>query len=417
MVADVIAPFDRELASGSFVDDPYATYRRLRREAPVYWSAHWNSWLLTRYDDIVEALRDHDRFSNRGRQASLLARLSSARQADFHSLSSHYENGGMSNQDPPDHTRLRGLVNLALTPRVVAALESRVQQTVDDLLDAIEINQPIDFMEQFANVLPAIVIADLLGLPRGDRAMFQQWSNEITAFLGTGRSDDVSARRGQKAMQNLRSYLGEMIRQRLTTPSSDVLGKFAEARHQGDGLSENEMIGSCVTLLLGGHETTRNLLGNGLLALLKNPEQMEDLRNDPTLTASAVEEFLRYDAPVQRIWRIVKQDTHLSGRQLRAGDSVFLMVGAANRDESRFANPDQLQVSRQHNRHLTFGLGIHFCLGSALVRLEAGISFSSLIKRFGRMTFAQNAVAFHPNIAFRGLISLPIVCSTTAEGG
>lgn len=171
------------------------------------------------------------------------------------------------------------------------------------------------------------------------------------------------------------------------------------------------------TVLLGGHETTRNLLGNGLLALLKNPEQMEVLRNNPTLTTSAVEEFLRYDAPVQRVWRIVKQDTHVNGRQLRAGDSMFLMVGAANRDESRFAKPDQLLVSRQQNRHLTFGLGIHFCLGSALARLEARIAFSSLFKRFGRVTLTQNGVVFHPNIAFRGLISLPIVCSNTAEGG
>jgi cytochrome P450 len=417
MVADIIAPFDHELARQSFFDDPYATYRRLRRDEPVYWSALWNSWLLTRYDDIVEALRDHDRYSNRGRQASLLGRLSSARQAEFHSLSSHYQNGGMSNQDPPNHTRLRGLVNLALTPRVVAELESRIQQTVDELLDAIEITKPFDFMEHFANVLPAVVIGDLLGLPQGDHAMFQQWSNEITAFLGTGTSDDESARRGQEAMQNLRSYLGDLIQQRLTIPSSDFLGRFAEARHQGDRLSENEMIGSCVTLLLGGHETTRNLLGNGLLALLKNPEQMEVLRNNPTLTTSAVEEFLRYDAPVQRVWRIVKQDTHVNGRQLRAGDSMFLMVGAANRDESRFAKPDQLLVSRQQNRHLTFGLGIHFCLGSALARLEARIAFSSLFKRFGRVTLTQNGVVFHPNIAFRGLISLPIVCSNTGEGG
>jgi cytochrome P450 len=416
MLAEATSTIEEQLADPEFFVDPFRTYATLRQEQPVYWCDRWQTWMITRYDDVIDALRDHHHFSNQGRQSMLLARLPANRQTGLKHLQSHYRQGGMSNQDPPDHTRLRDLVNLALTPRMVDDLEPGIQRTVDTLLDELQTGEPFDFMDRFANQLPAIVIAELLGLPPEDRAKFQHWSNEITSFLGTGLADEAKAFRGQRAMRNLRSYLAGQLRERSRSPSSDLLSRFAGSNAEGDTPTENEMIGSCVTLLMGGHETTRNLLGNGLLALLRHPEQEEALRTNPALMSAAVEEFLRFDAPVQRIWRVAKKDLSAGGHLLREGDSVFLMVGAANRDCSQFANPDECILRRAPNRHLTFGHGIHFCLGAALARLEAQIAFTSLLQRFERYELIQEP-EYLPNVAFRGLASLPVKFFATTEKG
>jgi cytochrome P450 len=417
MLAGHDTTVDEQLAGPEFFADPYATYRQLRAGHPVFWSERWGSWLVARYGDIVDALRDHSLYSNTGRQAAMIARLSAGQQSDFSGLSSHYTNGGLSNQDPPKHTRLRGLINLAFTPRVIEALEPRIRETANDLLDALATGEPVDFIKHVANPLPAIVIADLLGLPKQDRESFRSWSNDVTAFLGTGSPDESAATLGQEAMLQLRAYLAEKLAERRACSAQDLLSRFAVAGDLNDVLSENEAVGSCVTLLMGGHETTANLLGNGLLALLRHPDQLALLRENPALIPDAIEEMLRLDAPVQRIWRTVRHDIIINGQLLRAGDSVFLMTGAANRDESHFDDAEQLDIRRKPNRHLTFGLGIHFCLGAALARLEARVAFSTLFERFGHITLAQDSINYHPNIAFRGLVSLPVVLSTTIEGG
>jgi cytochrome P450 len=416
MLAEATSTIEEQLADPEFFADPYKAYAKLRAKKPVYWCDRWETWLITRPDDIIEALRNHRHFSNQGRQSKLLARLPADRQTRLKHLQSHYRQGGMSNQDPPDHTRLRGLVNLALTPRMVDDLEPGIQRTVDTILDELPTGEPFDFMDRFANQLPAIVIAELLGLPAEDRERFQRWSNEITSFLGMGLADEARALRGQRAMRNLRSYLAGQLRERSRSPSSDLLSRFSAANAEGDTLTENEMIGSCVTLLMGGHETTRNLLGNGLLAFIRHPDQVASLRQSPELMPAAVEELLRLDAPVQRIWRIVKQERSVAGQLLREGDSVFLMVGAANRDSSQFPDPDKCILSRTPNRHLTFGHGVHFCLGAALARREAQIAFTSLLQRFERLELRQEP-EYLPNIAFRGLASLPVEVFATGEQG
>ncbi|MBX3070681.1 MAG: cytochrome P450 [Thermomicrobiales bacterium] len=415
MLAERAASYDHLLAGPAFFADPYPVYGRLREEQPVYWSDAWQCWLVTRYGTILDALRNHRTYSNKGRQTSFISRLPEERRENLRNLSSHYDKGGMSNQDPPDHTRLRGLVNLAFTPRVIAEMEPRIQEIVESLAGGLDVDTPVDFISRFANPLPATVIAELLGLPQEDRPIFQRWSNTITAFLGTGAADAASAQLGQDAMAALRAYLGAKIAERKHQPTDDLLGRFASADAEGDRLTENEMIGSCVTLLLGGHETTTNLLGNGLLALLRNPEQLERLRAEPELIPGAIDELLRFDSPVQRIWRIVAEDTVIEDQTLRTGDAVFLMTGAANRDDQQFSEPGQLDVTRNPNRHLTFGHGIHFCLGSVLARLEARIAFTTLFQRFPRIELHPGPVAYHPNVAFRGLTSLPIVVSTGSE--
>ena len=417
MAVDTLPEPDRLLGEPEFFADPYLVYDRLRDEQPVFWSERWGCWLLTRYRDVHSCLRANGVFSNVGRQAAMLHSLPAGQRAGLRDLESHYSAGGLSNQDPPTHTRLRGLVNRALTPRVVADLGPRVQQIVDDLLDRIDTDKPVDLIREFAHPLPAIVIAELLGLPPDDRETFKIWSDEITAFLGAGRPDAESAARGQQSMLAMRAYLARMITLRRAEPADDLLTGFILAEQRGDALSENEILGSCVTLLLGGHETTTNLIGNGLLALLRNPDQLSRLRHDPDLMPTAVEELLRFDPPVQRIWRLLACDVTIGGERLTSGESVFLMIGAANRDPAQFPEPDMLDVGRQPNRHLSFGHGIHFCLGATLARLEASRALAALLRRFPQIERATDTVDFYPNIAFRGLASLPVVLSSAGRGG
>jgi cytochrome P450 len=416
MAVDALTDFDTKMGSAGFFADPYPLYHQLRADQPIFWSERWGCWLLTRYHDVHACLRAGAAFSNVGRQAAMLRRLPTERQAGLRALTSHYSSG-LSNQDPPAHTRLRGLVSRAFTPRVVANLSQRIQQIVDELLDRLELDTPIDVIREYAYPLPAIVIAELLGLPAEDREQFKAWSTEITAFLGTGHDDAQSAERGQLNMLELRAYLARMIEVRRAAPRADLLSGLVRAEEQGDVLGDNEILGSCVTLLLGGHETTTNLIGNGLLALLRTPDQLARLRRDPDLMPTAVEELLRFDAPVQRVWRLLAAAVDLGGRRLERGEAVFLMAGSANRDSAQFADPDTLDLSRKPNRHLTFGHGIHFCLGAPLARLEASIAFTSLLRRFPQIELATKRVDYHPNIAFRGLKSLPVVVSAAGRGG
>jgi cytochrome P450 len=416
MAVDALTDFDTKMGSAGFFADPYPLYHQLRADQPIFWSERWGCWLLTRYHDVHACLRAGAAYSNVGRQAAMPRRLPTERQAGLRALTSHYSSG-LSNQDPPAHTRLRGLVNRAFTPRVVANLSQRIQQIVDELLERLELDTPIDVIREYAYPLPAIVIAELLGLPAEDREQFRAWSTEITAFLGTGHADARSAERGQSNMLELRAYLARMIEVRRAAPRADLLSGFVCAEEQGDVLGDSEILGSCVTLLLGGHETTTNLIGNGLLALLRTPDQLARLRRDPDLMPTAVEELLRFDSPVQRVWRLLAAAADLGGRRLERGEAVFLMAGSANRDPAQFADPDTLDLSRKPNRHLTFGHGIHFCLGAPLARLEASIAFTSLLRRFPQIELATKRVDYHPNIAFRGLKSLPVVVSAAGRGG
>ena len=416
MSVDTLIDFDTMLGSAAFFADPYPVYHRLRDEQPVFWSERWGCWVLTRYQDVHACLRAGTDFSNVGRQAAMLRRLPAERQAGLGALTAHYT-GGLSNQDPPVHTRLRGLVNRAFTPATVANLGPRIQQIVDELLDRIEPDTSVDVIRAFAYPLPAIVIAELLGLPAEDREQFKTWSNEITAFLGSGNADPESAACGQRSMLELRAYLARMVELRRAESRSDLLSGFVRAEERGDVLGDQEILGSCVTLLLGGHETTTNLLGNGLLALLRAPDQLARLRREPDLMPTAVEELLRFDAPVQRVWRLLADDVEVGGKRLARGEPVYLMTGAANRDPDQFTDPDQIDLGRRPNRHLAFGHGIHFCLGAPLARLEAAFAFTSLLRRFPRIELAAERVDYHPNIAFRGLMSLPVVFSDAGRGG
>ncbi len=399
---------DQLLCSPQFYTNPYPIYHQFRSAAPVHWSEVWNCWVLTRYADVVAVLRDPHYFSSAGRITLFLNQLPEETRATLRPLDEHFS-AQMVFQDPPDHTRLRGLVNKAFTSRVVEAIRPQIQTTVDVLLDAVQPSGQMDLIHDFAYPLPAITIAEMLGVPPEARDQFKQWADDVVAFLGTGRAKLDVLELGQRSVLALTDWLRELIAQRRYSPKADLLSLLIATEEQGDVLGEAELVGICISLLTAGHETTTNLIGNGLLALLQHPTQRQQLQHNPDLIVAAVEELLRYDSPVQRNWRVVKEELQLGGQQMSRGQLVFAMLGAANRDPAQFPDPDRLDFHRRDNRHIAFGYGIHFCVGAPLARLEGQIAINTILRRLPGLRLANEAPVWLENMAFRGLKSLPVV--------
>jgi len=382
-----------------FVADPYPTYHRLRANDPVHRSP-LGFWILTRYEDVVSVLRD-PRLGKEGIEALVAARYGAP--APAVGLS-------MLVRDPPDHTRLRSLVNKAFTPRVVEVLRPRVQQIVDGLLDAVKRAGGMDLIEDFAYPLPVIVICEMLGVPAADRERFKQWGLDIARSLDAlllPPESDV-AKRGAGARRALAEYFRALIAERRASPRPDLLSGLVAAEEAGDKLSEDELLATCMLLLIAGHETTVNLIGNGTLALLRHPAELGRLRDDPTRIGSAVEELLRYDGPVQRTTRIPSEDVVLGGRTIGKGEMVMAFIGAADRDPAQFPEPDRLDITRTDNRHVAFGLGIHFCLGAPLARVEGQIAINTLVSRLPKLALATDRPEYRQSLTLRGLTALPV---------
>jgi pimeloyl-[acyl-carrier protein] synthase len=399
--------FEDELDSPAFHVDPYPVYARLRAEAPVYWSDTVGAWLLTRYDDVMATIRDPGHFSNRGRFSAVLDRLSPDDRPTFRPLESHFS-VGLIGSDPPDHTRLRGLVNRAFTPRVLENLRPRIVEIVDELLDAVQERDGMDVIRDFAYPLPAIVIAELLGAAPEDRDRFKHWSDGILSFQGTGRTTPEVLIRAQTDLLDMRAFITGLAEERRRESKDDLLSRLVEAESEGDKLTDAELLATCVTLLTAGHETTTNLIGSGLYTLLRHPDQLHRLRDDPSLMSSAVEEMLRFESPLKRNPRRIKEDFELHGQQLRKGDFVLQALAAANRDSDQFPEPNTFDISRQPNRHVAFGMGIHFCLGAPLARLEAPIAIGALLERRPRFHLATDSVEWQRHGLLRALEALPI---------
>jgi pimeloyl-[acyl-carrier protein] synthase len=401
-----IAELDNDWLTPAFLANPYPLYHRLRSEAPVYWSERLSSWILTRYSDVVAALRDPGRLSNAGRMAALLDKLPETLRANLELLYQHYS-VGLIFSDPPDHTRLRALVTKAFTPAVVERMRPRIQTIVNELLDAVESRGTLDVVADFAYPLPATVICEMLGLPQSDRPQFRRWSDDIIGLLGAG-ADAERAERGQRSLRDLREYYRRLIGERRHHPGEDLISALIQAHEHGQRLGEAELLSTSVTLLTAGQETTTSLIANGLLALLRNPDQLHLLNSNPSLIAQAVEEFLRYDSPVQRQLRLAAEDFELDGHRIRKGQIVSPFLGAANRDPAQFPDPDQLNITRTDNRHTAFGYGIHFCVGAPLARLEAPIAFSTLLRRLPNLRLAGEVPEYKPDVTVRALKALPV---------
>jgi cytochrome P450 len=384
-----------------FHADPYPFYRRLREEDPVHQSP-LGFWVLTRYEDCVTALRD-PRFGRDG-----FAELLSAVYGDG------AEKGALPRsmlfRDPPDHTRLRALVSKAFTPRVIEQMREHIQDIVDHLLARAQATGSMDVIADLAYPLPVTVICEMLGVPLADHESIRGWSADIARSLDAiGLPSDAGiVERGRVGRRALGDYFRRLVPIRRADPQNDLLTGLIAAEEQGDMLTEGEVIAMCVLLFIAGHETTVNLIGNGLLALLRHPEQLATVRQDPALVAGAVEELLRYDSPVQRTGRITKAEVEIGGRRLPGGSLVVAALGAANRDPAQFADPDRLDVTRRDVRHISFGYGIHFCLGAPLARVEGQLALGTLLRRAPRLALAEPTLEWRESSVLRGLKRLPV---------
>jgi cytochrome P450 len=315
--------------------------------------------------------------------------------------------------DPPDHTRLRNVVEVMFCAPMVERMRGRIQRIVDQLLDAVEARDEMDIIDDLAYPLPSNIITELLGVPMPDRGVFRQWSADIAA-ASTWTAPVLE--RAHASQHALADYLRELIAARRVAPSDDLLSTLvaAESEHL---LSEEEVLATCVLLLFVGHETTTNLIGNGTLALLRHPGERRRMQSDPVLIRSAIEELLRYDSPVQGAFRRAKVDLEVGGQSIRQGEHVLLLLGAANRDPEQFPDPDTLDLGRADNRHLSFGFGPHYCLGAMLARLEGQAAIQTLFRRYPSLCLAQGQLAWRPNVLFRGLKHLPVLLQGATGDG
>jgi cytochrome P450 len=390
---------DIDLTSPEFLADPYPTYARLREErAPVYLEMAGPTggmWLVTRYDDVAALLRE----ANVSKEMSRLVPPPPPMPLD----------ATMLFKDPPNHSRLRSLANQAFTPKRVKDLEPRIDQIANELIDRVQEKGEMELIADYAMPLPIIVIAEMLGVPAKDRDTFRRWSNDLITGTDMVRGTDERRRKQHEAIASLMGYFARLISDRRGYPRDDIISAMIEAHDEGGRMTEEELLGTCILLLVAGHETTVNLFGNGLLALLRHPDQRALLKEQPELLPSAIEEMLRYESPVQRgTFRVTIGPVELGGKTLGPGEQVSAVLGAANRDPDQFPDADRFDIARTPNRHLAFGLGIHFCLGSALARTEARIGFSRLFERLPDLRLANDSPDWNQNTLIRGLHTLPL---------
>jgi cytochrome P450 len=390
-----------------FQEDPYAVYRRYREADPVHWGVPSTpraegSWYLFRYEDVTAALRD-PRLGREWREVIPVEdQPPPPEPGSFAWLSRHW----IVFKDPPDHTGIRGLLNKAFSPRTIEALRPEVEAIADDLgSSAFSKRGEVDLISAFAYPLPVLVIAHILGVPVEDRDRFRAWSGALaTAIDITPESDPEMLERATVAMNEMADYLREIMAERRAVPQEDLISTLLSAEEDGQGLGEDELIANLIFLLLAGHETTVNLIGNGTLALLRNPEQLA-LLGVGSLVPRAVDELLRYESPVQFTSRVAQDDLQIGDKRIKRGEDVGIVLGSANRDPDRFPDPDRLDITREAGRSAAFGLGIHFCLGASLARLEAEIAFQVLLSHLQQMRVVGKPT-WKSTIFLRGLEQL-----------
>lgn len=369
-------------ASPAFRRDPYPLYDQLRAAAPIFFWAEGNTWFFTRWEDCNALLRDNRLGNDPAGDAMLF-------------------------QNPPDHTRLRSLVQKAFTPRILEQQRAFIQQLTNELLDRVQEQGQMDVIADLAYPLPVAVIAALLGVPAEDHVLFHEWSKALVDSLDLARDPALDPAIAA-AEAGFRDYFTRLIRARRADLREDLLSALIVAEEAGDRLSAEELYFNARLLLVAGYETTVGLISNGTLALLRHPDQLAKLQAEPGLMGNAVEELLRYDSPIQMVGRAVLTPLAWQGHRLEPGQGVGVMVGAANRDPARFAQPEQLDLARPNVQHLSFGSGIHYCLGAPLARLEGQIAIGTLLRRMPQLTLATDRLAYRDNYIFRSLERLPV---------
>jgi cytochrome P450 len=388
-----------------FVANPYPAYEELRRRGPIHRYEPTDQWLIPRHVDVTALLRDR-RFGRTYLHVATHAEMGRPEDPDYTGPFWWLIRNGILDMEPPDHTRVRRLVAKAFSPRRVEELRPTVQSIMDGLLDEVADDGEIDLISRIAEPLPVTVIAELLGIPPADRHHLRPWSAEICRMYELNPTEE-DGRAASKAALEFSAYLRDLIAERRRRPTGDLISGLVEVVEEGDRLTEDEMIGTCVLVLNAGHEATVNVTGNGWRALFRNPDQLELLRREPGLLPRAVEELMRHDTPLQMFERWVLEDVEIHGVTVQKGSELALLFGSANHDPDVFERPDELDLTREHNPHLSFGAGIHFCLGAPLARVELQTSFGTLLRRFPRMELVEEP-EWKPNYIIRGLRALKV---------
>lgn len=387
------------------IADPFPMYQVLREQAPLYRSSVLGGWVLTRYDDVKTAISDR-RFSA-DRMRPFFARLPAREQMAYATLRDSISRWAVFH-DPPEHTRLRGLMNKAFTARAIERLEPRIRALIDRLLDRVIQQGQMDLIADLAYPLPASVILDMLGLPCDDLDRIKVWSDELALFVGSSVNTPDKYQRATDSIAAMNEYFRVAIQRRRDTPGDDLMTALLGAQEHGDLLSDDELVATCVLLVFAGHETTTNLIGNGILSLLRHPAELSRLRAEPQLMPTAVEELLRFDGPAAAVVRVATEEIPLHGQTILPGERVFALLNAANRDPRQFPNPESLDIARKENRHLAFGQGIHFCIGAPLARMEAKLAITAILERCSGISLQSTPLTWSNSLVIRGVRSLPV---------
>ncbi len=399
----------KTLFSDDILQDPYPTYARLHREGPLHYvevGSKWAVWSIFSHAECSSIAKDPRLSAKRAKQ--MLLPLPLSRQAEFSELA-RMLSLWLIFMDPPEHTRLRKLLNKGFSVAAVEGLRPQAEAIVDQMLKPLERGSEVELMREFANPMPVRIISELLGVPQALHGTFVNASRAIAVFRGNPNRTVEEARAAQDALIELTEFFRKTVAERRSNKGSDLISLLIDIEEEGEVLTEEELYAQCIALLFAGHETTRNLIGNGMYTLLQNPQQTAELREKPEMIRSAVEELLRFESPVQFTARVLKEDIDICGQHIPKGWTVLCMLGAANRDPKQFKEPDRLDLKRLNNQHLAFSAGLHFCIGAQLARLEGQIAILNLVQRFPRMKLAGPRPEWVSTFGFRGLKSLAVI--------
>jgi cytochrome P450 len=408
-LSNVSAPGKKILFGDEILQDPYPTYARLHEEGPLHYvdvGSKWAVWSVFSHAECSSIAKDPRLSAKRAKQ--MLLPLPLSRQSEFSELS-RMLSLWLIFMDPPEHTRLRKLLNKGFSAAAVEGLRPQAEAIVDQMLKPLEHGSEVELMSEFANPMPVRIISELLGVPQALHGTFVNASRAIAVFRGNPNRTVEEARAAQDALIELTEFFRKTVAERRRNKGSDLISLLIDIEEEGEVLTEEELYAQCIALLFAGHETTRNLIGNGMYTLLQHPQETAELRERPEMIRSTVEELLRYESPVQFTARVLKEDIEVCGQQIRKGWTVLCMLGAANRDPKQFKEPNQLDLKRLNNQHLAFSAGLHFCIGAQLARLEGQIALLNLVQRFPEMKLTGPRPEWASTFGFRGLKSLPVI--------
>jgi cytochrome P450 len=403
-----IASIKKAVFSDEILQDPYPTYARLHEEGPLHYIevGKWAVWSIVSHAECASIAKDPRLSAKRAKQ--MLLPLPISRQSEFSELA-RMLGLWLIFMDPPEHTRLRKLLNKGFSAAAVEGLRPQAEAIVAQMLEPLKHGSEVELMREFANPMPVRIISELLGVPQALHGTFVNASRAIAVFRGNPNRTVEEARAAQDALIELTDFFRKTVAERRRNKGNDLISLLIDIEEEGEVLTEEELYAQCIALLFAGHETTRNLIGNGMYTLLQNPQQTAQLRENPEMIRSAVEELLRFESPVQFTARVLKEDIEICGQPIRKGWTVQCMLGAANRDPKQFKEPDQLDLKRLNNQHLAFSAGLHFCIGAQLARLEGQIALLNLVQRFPQMKLTGPRPEWASTFGFRGLKSLPVI--------